>query len=87
MKETGCEMPLNVSVEEFRNPDPFIVRETWADPTGADKGDNDVIAGCGSGGGGLFTAIVTVFELKPPMLMNTGTALPGVVPSGTCAFT
>ena len=86
-KETGCETPLKVSVEELRNPDPFMVRATWFDPTAAEEGDSDVIAGCGFGGGALFTAIVTVLELNPPMPRNTGTALPGGVPSGTCAFT
>ena len=34
-----------------------------------------------------WTAMVTAFEVAPPMEIVTGTAVPFVEPPGTCAFT
>ncbi len=31
--------------------------------------------------------MVTVFEVEPPIVITTGTALPGDTPVGTCTFT
>jgi short-subunit dehydrogenase involved in D-alanine esterification of teichoic acids len=36
---------------------------------------------------GYCTAMVTVFEVIPPMVSTTGTALPAGIPGGTRTFT
>ena len=38
-------------------------------------------------GGADLMAMVTVFEVAPPIEIDTGTALPPGAPGGTCTFT
>jgi hypothetical protein len=55
-------------------------------PTLPALGLTEAIVGAG-GAAPVFTAIVTVFEVVPPIEITTGTASPGAALAGTCART
>jgi hypothetical protein len=83
-----CTTPLNVTEEGAMNPPPLMVTVSGPDdPAIAEDGESPDIAGRGFGPAALSTAIVTAFEVVPPMEIVTGTASPLGAPAGTSAFT
>jgi hypothetical protein len=76
-----------VTEEEAMNPLPLIVSVNGPDPIGADEGERLVTTGCGFAAVGEVTAIVTIFEVAPPIDITTGTAFPEGAPGGIWTFT